>query len=125
MAFKPTPSLKSRVEARLRGWRQPAVKTLRQESKRTKPIALDPAFHHVPQWEPRKGLPAEQAHEMMGLPMEELLGRRGSPRRDVEKADVVQTTRLPQPRDEPPKVQELELSVARAVQKRPCKSELI
>lgn len=122
MAFKPTRALQARTEARLRGWRQPAVRLLRQEVKRTDPTVLNPAFTNVAVTEPRKGMPAEEAYRKMGLPMEEVLAMRGGTRRGVEKEDVVQTSRLPQPREEPPEVGELELSVARAVQKRPRKS---
>ncbi|KAF2099040.1 hypothetical protein NA57DRAFT_76276 [Rhizodiscina lignyota] len=119
MAFKPTPALGSRVEARLRGWRTPAVKILRQESKRTDSVVLDPAFNHVPQWEPRQALSVEEAYKMMGLSMEEVLAMRGGTRRKVEREDVLPMSRMPEPRDEIPQVEDLELSVAKAAQRRP------
>lgn len=110
--FKPTPSLNSRLEARLRGWRGPAVGILRRENKRTDPLALDPPFAEVPHCETQRALPAEKAYAMMGLPMPDILEMRGGTRRAVEKEDVLLGERVrgvgkaePQP---------LELSITRS-----------
>lgn len=112
--FKPTPRLASRVEARLKGWRGPAVGVLRDETKFTDPIVLSPPFNHVLRANPRNGLPVDKAHKMMGLPMEELLEMRGG-RREVEQEDVVAIEKMP--RFGEPEHEELELGVARMHQR--------
>jgi hypothetical protein len=112
--FKPTAILEKRSEARLRGWRAPAIGLLRDQTKRTDPLALAPAFKYVPHAEPRRGLPVETAHKMMGLPMSDILDMRGS-RRTVEEGDVVQMARIP--RYCQPELEELQLGIARQKQR--------
>lgn len=112
--FKPTPSLGSRLEARLKGWRGPAVNILRAESKFTDPIALAPPFSDLPRVEPRNGLPAERAYKMMGLPMEDILEMRGG-RREIEADDVITVHRLP--KSEEQDMADLQLGIAKVHQK--------
>lgn len=112
--FKPTPALHARVEARLRGWRGPAIKTLRSETKATDPLALKPAFNDAPHVEPENGLSVENAYKMMGLPMADILEMRGG-RRAVEREDVLPESRIP--RYGEPQLEPLDLGIARQKQK--------
>lgn len=113
--FKPTPSLNSRVEARLRGWRGPAVQILRREVKRTDPYALNPPFADLPACETSRALPVERAHEMMGLPMQDILDMRGGTRRPVERDDLLHWERARGL--EHGELKEVECGIAKASQK--------
>src|SRR5690242_18000446 len=66
--FAPTRSLQKRVEARLRGFRWPAIKILRQAIARVDPAARSRPFD-VPRVEPLRNLSTEMAWGMADLPL--------------------------------------------------------